>query len=228
MPPVQHHSGSPRPSLPIPRPITPSSKIRPEISDKRLDTRNIVVTSAAAQLSFRNNFTLQDAFDGGVLEVSSPNIAGGAFTDITNPAVGGSFVTGGYTDTLERRAAATRWRAAWRGRAIRAATSTPWRISGRTCTDKRSSCGSAWEPIRPSKLGPGASIPSQSSGGLSLASPSRPRARARRRTPFRGSAILLRYPDSAALHPGNFRTPVLRANESSTSTSTSAARALAA
>jgi hypothetical protein len=71
-----------------------------EVSDKRLDTRNIIVNSASAQLSFRNNFTLQDTFDGGVLEVSSPNIAGGAFTDITSQAVGGSFVTGGYTDTL--------------------------------------------------------------------------------------------------------------------------------
>lgn len=70
------------------------------VSDKRLDTRNIIVTSAQAQLTFRNNFSLQDTFDGGVLEVSSPNIAGGAFTDITSPAVGGNFVTGGYTDTL--------------------------------------------------------------------------------------------------------------------------------
>ena len=32
--------------------------------------------------------------------MSSPNINGGAFTDITNAAVGGSFVTGGYTDTI--------------------------------------------------------------------------------------------------------------------------------
>jgi hypothetical protein len=72
----------------------------PEISDKRLETRNIVITSAAAQLSFRNNFNLQNTFDGGVLEVSSPNIAGGAFTDITNASVGGSFVTGGYTSAI--------------------------------------------------------------------------------------------------------------------------------
>lgn len=35
-----------------------------------------------------------------MLEISSPNINGGAFTDITNAAVGGSFVTGGYTDTI--------------------------------------------------------------------------------------------------------------------------------
>ena len=40
-------------------------------------------------------------FDGGVLEVSSPNINAGAFTDVTNAAVGGSFVSGGYSTTLE-------------------------------------------------------------------------------------------------------------------------------
>ena len=35
-----------------------------------------------------------------MLEVSSPNINGGAFTDITNAAVGGSFVSGGYTAAI--------------------------------------------------------------------------------------------------------------------------------
>jgi hypothetical protein len=39
-------------------------------------------------------------WDGGVLEVSSPNINGGVFTDITAPAVGGSFVSGGYTGVI--------------------------------------------------------------------------------------------------------------------------------
>ena len=71
-----------------------------ELSDKRLDTSNIAITSTSAQVSFRNNFTLESGFDGGVLEVSSPNIAGGAFTDITNPAVGGNFVVGGYNSTI--------------------------------------------------------------------------------------------------------------------------------
>ena len=70
------------------------------VSDKRLDTPNIAITSAAAQVSFRNNYQLESTFDGGVLEVSSPNINGGAFTDITNAAVGGSFVTGGYNATI--------------------------------------------------------------------------------------------------------------------------------
>ena len=70
------------------------------VTDKLLITPNIAVSSAAAQVSFRNSFNLEDTFDGGVLEVSSPNINAGAFTDITAPAVGGNFVTGGYTDTI--------------------------------------------------------------------------------------------------------------------------------
>ena len=74
------------------------------VSDKYLISRNIVVSSASAQLTFRNNFNTEadvDGFwDGGVLEVSSPNIAGGAFTDVTAAAVGGSFVSGGYTGEL--------------------------------------------------------------------------------------------------------------------------------
>jgi len=70
------------------------------VSDKRLDTPGIAVTSALTQVSFRNFYNLESTFDGGVLEVSSPNIAGGAFTDITNVAVGGSFVSGGYNATI--------------------------------------------------------------------------------------------------------------------------------
>jgi hypothetical protein len=88
------------PTTPDTAPNDAVVKDSPEISDKRLDSPSIAITSASAQLSFRNNFSLQDGFDGGVLEVSSPNIAGGAFTDITNAAVGGSFVSGGYTGTI--------------------------------------------------------------------------------------------------------------------------------
>ena len=68
------------------------------ILDNRLDTPTINITSATAQLSFRNNFTFNDTgggFDGGVLEIS---INGGAFTDII--AAGGSFVQNGYNDTI--------------------------------------------------------------------------------------------------------------------------------
>lgn len=70
------------------------------VNDKRLDTPDIAITSASAQVSFRNNFNLESTFDGGVLELSSLSINNGQFTDITDPAVGGSFVTGGYTATI--------------------------------------------------------------------------------------------------------------------------------
>ena len=70
------------------------------VSDKLLDTPAIGIQSGSAQVTFRQNRDLESTFDGGVLEVSSPNIAGGAFTDITDAAVGGSFVTGGYTGPI--------------------------------------------------------------------------------------------------------------------------------
>jgi hypothetical protein len=70
------------------------------VTDKHLITPNIAISTAAAQITFRNFYNLEDTFDGGVLEVSSPNINGGAFTDVTNAAVGGNFVSGGYTDTI--------------------------------------------------------------------------------------------------------------------------------
>ena len=72
----------------------------PVVSDKRLDTPPIFITTASAQVSFRNSYNLERTFDGGVLEVSSPNIFGGNFTDITDAAVGGSFVAGGYDATI--------------------------------------------------------------------------------------------------------------------------------
>jgi hypothetical protein len=89
------------------------------VTDNTLDTPNINITSTSAQITFRNNFDLENTFDGAVLEVSSPNINGGAFTDVTNAAVGGSFVTGGYTDTINTSATnfqnPLRGRMAWSG-----------------------------------------------------------------------------------------------------------------
>ena len=65
------------------------------VSDKRLDSPRIPITSSIAQVTFRNNYNLEASppsfFDGGVLEIS---IGGGAFTDIIG--AGGSFVAGGY------------------------------------------------------------------------------------------------------------------------------------
>jgi uncharacterized repeat protein (TIGR01451 family) len=74
------------------------------ISDKRLDSPPIPISSSGALLRFRNNYKLSATsgilsppvgFDGGVLEIS---MNGGAFTDIV--AAGGSFVSGGYTAVI--------------------------------------------------------------------------------------------------------------------------------
>src|SRR4029077_7895419 len=74
------------------------------ISDKVLDSRPITINSASAQMTFRNNFDTEFSdgifWDGGVLEVSSPNISGGNFVDVTDPLVGGSIPTGGYTGEI--------------------------------------------------------------------------------------------------------------------------------
>ena len=74
------------------------------ISDKVLD-RVVTINSASSVFSFRNNFDTEFSdgiyWDGYVLEVSSPNISGGAFLDITDSHVGGSFVSGGYTGEID-------------------------------------------------------------------------------------------------------------------------------
>jgi len=74
------------------------------ISDKTLDSRNITINSAAAQLSFRNNFNTEHDpppaevfWDGYVLEVSING--GGTWTDIID--AGGSFFSGGYTGEID-------------------------------------------------------------------------------------------------------------------------------
>ncbi len=66
-----------------------------DVSDKMLDSAPITIANAGVIVSFKNNYDLEDGFDGGVLEIS---INGGAFTDII--AAGGSFVTGGYNGTI--------------------------------------------------------------------------------------------------------------------------------
>lgn len=56
---------------------------------------SIPVTSAAAQLKFRNKYITESTFDGMVLEIA---IGAGAYQDILT--AGGSFVTGGYNATI--------------------------------------------------------------------------------------------------------------------------------
>ncbi|OYT71094.1 MAG: proprotein convertase P-domain protein, partial [Chloracidobacterium sp. CP2_5A] len=65
------------------------------VSDKRLDTPPINLTTSAAKLRFRNFYNLEATYDGGVLEIS---INGGPFQDILS--AGGSFATGGYNGTI--------------------------------------------------------------------------------------------------------------------------------
>jgi bacillopeptidase F (M6 metalloprotease family) len=75
------------------------------ISDKTLDSRDIAINSPTAQITFRNNFNTEHDlppaevfWDGYVLEVS---VGGGAFVDVTDPSIGGSFVSGGYTGEID-------------------------------------------------------------------------------------------------------------------------------
>jgi hypothetical protein len=67
------------------------------ISDKQLISPSIFLVEGGepVQITFHNNFNLQDSFDGGVLEISR---AGTPFEDIL--AVGGTFVGGGYNGTI--------------------------------------------------------------------------------------------------------------------------------
>ena len=73
------------------------------ISDESCDSVNISIHSTAAVLSFRNNFDTEydppppGLGDGYVLEVS---LNGGPFSDVTDPSIGGTFVSGGYTGEI--------------------------------------------------------------------------------------------------------------------------------
>ena len=73
------------------------------ISDKVVD-RVVTINSGSPVLTFRNNFDTEFSdgvfWDGGVLEVSSPNISGGDFLDFTDSHVGGSCSAGCYTGVI--------------------------------------------------------------------------------------------------------------------------------
>ena len=77
----------------------PSRPPPDNILDNRLDTPLFSADPFAVAISFQNNYNLESGRDGAVLEISSPNINGGAFTDITDPAVGGS-VSPGYNTVI--------------------------------------------------------------------------------------------------------------------------------
>ena len=87
-----------------------------EVSDKQLVSAPIAIATSYVQLTFRNSYNLEAGYDGGVLEISSPNINAGQFTDITNAAVGGSFSSEGYDTTLSTaHSNPIGGRAAWTG-----------------------------------------------------------------------------------------------------------------
>ncbi|HKQ07966.1 MAG TPA: HYR domain-containing protein [Blastocatellia bacterium] len=87
------------------------------VLDNRLDSPSISITTAAAQLTFRNFFDLNDSgggFDGGVLEVSTDG--GATWADITSAGIGGSFVQNGYNRTISVNfASPIAGRQAWSG-----------------------------------------------------------------------------------------------------------------
>ena len=68
------------------------------ISDNSLVSPVFAIATPAAQLTFRHNYTFENTFDGGVLEIS---VNGGVFTDIL--AAGGSFIAQGYNQTIDTR-----------------------------------------------------------------------------------------------------------------------------
>ncbi len=71
------------------------------LSDRDLRSPRIRTLAPLSSISFRNNYNLESSggefFDGAVLEIS---INGGAFKDIIDPTVGGSFFSGGYNGTI--------------------------------------------------------------------------------------------------------------------------------
>jgi hypothetical protein len=91
------------------------------ISEKRLISRNIVLGAGAHQINFRNWFQTEHDpppaeifWDGYVLEVSTDG--GASWADVTDPSIGGTFVSGPYTGEIDGTAAnPLAGRMAWSG-----------------------------------------------------------------------------------------------------------------
>ena len=84
------------------------------ILDNRLDTSVLPTGPVSFQVVFQSNYDLESGSDGAVLEVSHPDINGGAFTDITDPAVGGS-VFPPYDALITSASSPIAGRMAWTG-----------------------------------------------------------------------------------------------------------------
>ena len=115
-------------------------------SDTYLDAP-VIVPQAGAMLAFRQHYDLESTYDGGVLEIA---IAGGAFLDFVD--AGGSFIEGGYADTMIGSSVIA-GRAAWTGDSggyvttranyPPAAIGQPVRLRWRVASDV-SAAGSGW------------------------------------------------------------------------------------
>ena len=70
------------------------------VLDNRLDTPMLPIGGQTNAIRFVHSYNLESGLDGAVLEISSPNINGGAFTDVTDPAAGGQFAGAGYNATI--------------------------------------------------------------------------------------------------------------------------------
>src|SRR5215216_2632230 len=68
------------------------------VTDNLLVTPGISITGSSPILTFSNQFNLESGFDGTVLEISTDG--GATWADVTSAAIGGSFIQGGYNDTI--------------------------------------------------------------------------------------------------------------------------------
>ncbi len=80
------------------RDTLPNAAFSPDpasIGSNALVSPDIPIASSQAKLTFRNNYSLETSYDGGVLDIK---IGGGAFQDILT--AGGTFTLGGYNYTI--------------------------------------------------------------------------------------------------------------------------------
>jgi len=70
------------------------------ILDNRLDTPLILAGIYDNSLGFVHRYNFENGFDGAVLEISTPDVNRGAFTDVTDPAFNAQFGDHGYNGTI--------------------------------------------------------------------------------------------------------------------------------
>ncbi len=83
-------------------------------TDNRLNSPALTIGSSGAVMTFHIKYNLESRFDGAVLEISIPSVAGGAFQDIIT--AGGSFIIGGYSSAIHASSSSPlAGRSAWSG-----------------------------------------------------------------------------------------------------------------